>query len=579
MRGSIVALSVMVASIFVCATLDRAQEPALRARLDGAAPGAESAPPTLPPVTVTSLPGDTCRGSVVLGYPQSPASSRPGDTVRVAIVLGAGLIRGGTTLFVNRLRFALDCNSSSPGIGCADDGPVVSYQGGLTTTCGVAIVADHERGDVLPNQVIFTPVAALAISAGTRSFCRVEFDVRIESPSNDLTPEIIEQVVGFDLSQGDGVCNTARPLATGGRDSGEICLGPGCETLGASCEPLLDLTYPESPNLLRVGETARARITFGGGHTSFGVPVVVHQLRFDLDCNNASAGINCPDDGGVVSYQGRLSTTCPVAFTCSHSPGDNLPNQVVFTPSSPLLVPADTPSFCDLDFDIRTESRSNDGTPDTIEQAFGVDDSQGDALCDVSGRSRSGEDIGNGFLQLCPTCSDGNPCNGIETCDSNVGCVPGTPLACNDGNACTDDSCDPVRGCVFVPNGSCGEGRKGIGYWKRLCRGPHPSGDFYVPGDVACVAEACPFSDVRTIEDLCDILAPARPNDPCAKAEAQLMALELNVCRGFVSDGDAIHRSCGSATTIGEARARTEALLCDPARTPATCRAASCTYE
>jgi len=110
----------------------------------------------------------------------------------------------------------------------------------------------------------------------------------------------------------------------------------------------------------------------------------------------------------------------------------------------------------------------------------------------------------------------------------------------------------------------------------RLCRGPHPSGDFYVPADVACVAEACPFTEVRTIEDICARLAPNPPNDPCAKAEAQLMALELDVCRGHVSDTDAVHPSCGSAATIGEARARTEAQLCDPGRTPSSCRGAAC---
>jgi hypothetical protein len=526
------------------------------------------------PVSATSLPGDTCRGNILLSYPQGPASSHVGDIVRVAIVVGAGAIRGATTLYVNRLRFDLDCNGSSPG--CTDDGPVVSYQGGLTSTCGVPIVADHEPGDMFPNQVVFTPAAALAIDSGTRSYCRIEFDVRIESPSNDGTPELVEQAASLDLNQADGVCNTARPLAAGGRDSGQICCGEACETLGTSCEPELDLSYPDSPNLLQVGATARARITFGGGRTAQGSPIFVHQVRFDLDCNNNHVGSDCPDDGGVISYQGHLTTTCPVGFTSDHAPGDMLPNQVIFTPNAPMAVPADTPNFCDLDFDIRTESRSNDGTPDTVEQAFGCDEARGDALCDVSGHSRAGEAIGSSFLQFCPVCDDGNACNGLETCDGSSGCVPGTPLVCNDGNTCTDDSCDPALGCVFTPNGTCGNGSKGIGYWKRLCRGPHPSGDFYVPGDVACVAEACPFADVQTIEDLCARLAPNPPNDPCAKAEAQLMALELDVCRGHVSDSDAVRPSCGSAATIGEARARSEAQLCDPGRTPASCRGAAC---
>src|SRR6185369_11830275 len=44
-------------------------------------------------------------------------------------------------------------------------------------------------------------------------------------------------------------------------------------------------------------------------------------------------------------------------------------------------------------------------------------------------------------------CSDGQACNGTEVCDINLGCQSGTPLDCNDGNACTADSCDPTLGC------------------------------------------------------------------------------------------------------------------------------------
>ncbi|MDI7269261.1 MAG: MYXO-CTERM sorting domain-containing protein, partial [Myxococcota bacterium] len=44
------------------------------------------------------------------------------------------------------------------------------------------------------------------------------------------------------------------------------------------------------------------------------------------------------------------------------------------------------------------------------------------------------------------SCSDGNVCNGAETCGSGI-CVPGTALDCDDRNSCTGDSCDPVAGC------------------------------------------------------------------------------------------------------------------------------------
>ena len=44
------------------------------------------------------------------------------------------------------------------------------------------------------------------------------------------------------------------------------------------------------------------------------------------------------------------------------------------------------------------------------------------------------------------------------------GCTPGTPLICNDGNACTTDSCDPATGCATTPV-ACGDDGN-------LCNGP-----------------------------------------------------------------------------------------------------------
>jgi formylglycine-generating enzyme required for sulfatase activity len=56
-------------------------------------------------------------------------------------------------------------------------------------------------------------------------------------------------------------------------------------------------------------------------------------------------------------------------------------------------------------------------------------------------------------------CDDGFSCNGLETCNSEDGkCLAGDPVACNDENPCTTDSCYPLAeapeaetGCVFTP--------------------------------------------------------------------------------------------------------------------------------
>ena len=47
-------------------------------------------------------------------------------------------------------------------------------------------------------------------------------------------------------------------------------------------------------------------------------------------------------------------------------------------------------------------------------------------------------------------CTDGDPCTDPDVCQLGV-CQPGAPLVCDDGNACTIDSCQSGVGCVFSP--------------------------------------------------------------------------------------------------------------------------------
>jgi FtsP/CotA-like multicopper oxidase with cupredoxin domain len=65
-----------------------------------------------------------------------------------------------------------------------------------------------------------------------------------------------------------------------------------------------------------------------------------------------------------------------------------------------------------------------------------------------------GESYLQGSIDWCTAdgnCDDGDVCNGGETCAGGGECAAGTPLDCDDGKACTIDSCDPVAGCVHTP--------------------------------------------------------------------------------------------------------------------------------
>ncbi len=48
------------------------------------------------------------------------------------------------------------------------------------------------------------------------------------------------------------------------------------------------------------------------------------------------------------------------------------------------------------------------------------------------------------------SCTDNNACNGLEVCQAGA-CMLGEPLAIDDGNAGTADSCNPATGVSHVP--------------------------------------------------------------------------------------------------------------------------------
>ncbi len=81
-------------------------------------------------------------------------------------------------------------------------------------------------------------------------------------------------------------------------------------------------------------------------------------------------------------------------------------------------------------------------------------------------------------------CSDGNVCTGGDVCAEGK-CVAGPSIGCNDGNPCTDDSCDPTAGCVFKANSAPCDDKNGC-----------TSGDICAAG--ACTAGTTGCSDAAT---------------------------------------------------------------------------------
>ncbi len=90
-------------------------------------------------------------------------------------------------------------------------------------------------------------------------------------------------------------------------------------------------------------------------------------------------------------------------------------------------------------------------------------------------------DSGGGCVHTPNTapCDDGNPCTADDRCDGGR-CAGGPAVSCDDQNACTDDACDPARGCVHRNNeASCDDGNPCTVQdrcRRRSCTGGRPAG-------------------------------------------------------------------------------------------------------
>jgi hypothetical protein len=101
--------------------------------------------------------------------------------------------------------------------------------------------------------------------------------------------------------------------------------------------------------------------------------------------------------------------------------------------------------FCDL-ADFPQKCAVKPGTEVTCPDPTGLDAPCQDPACDPATGQCSFVSVNEG-----KACDDGKVCTTGSACAGGT-CGEGIPLNCEDGNLCTDDSCDPVKGCVHVPN-------------------------------------------------------------------------------------------------------------------------------
>ena len=164
--------------------------------------------------------------------------------------------------------------------------------------------------------------------------------------------------------------------------------------------------------------------------------------------------------------------------------------------------------------------------------------------------------------------ADGSVCTQKDACSAGA-CKAGTTLPCDDGKVCTDDSCDPKSGCVFVINASACDADGSVCTEKDSCKnglciaGPKKDcNDSNDCTDDSCDAKKGCVNAANTAK--CDDGNPCTTSDVCAASKCAGKGLSCDDNNACTKDScslksgcanDPLQGSCedGDACTVGDA--------------------------
>ena len=215
-------------------------------------------------------------------------------------------------------------------------------------------------------------------------------------------------------------------------DDGNVCTVDACDPAsGCANLAVADGTGCDDADVCNGTETCQA------GACSAGPPPACDDGRF---CNGVES---CDPTAGCLAG----SAPCHDGVPCTLDSCNEVADSCSFDPEDLSCIDA---VFCN-----------------GVEYCDPVDDCQAGAPPDCNDGIGCTVDSCNEPATTCDNipddgaCQDGDVCDGTESCDAALGCQEGPTLDCDDGNACTVDSCDGIGGCLHTPvadGTSCADG-------------------------------------------------------------------------------------------------------------------------
>ena len=417
----------------------------------------------------------------------------PAGVWKLFIVDDTGGDSGSATGF--SLRFTLDCDDNSlcttdacdPVLGCVH--APVSCDDGLACTldsCDPASGCVHVTDPSLCDDQDPCTVDTCTLQ-GTCDHTPFLCD-----DANSCTDDLCVPFVGCQYTANDGNTCTDNSECT----SGDHCSGGACVTTPVVCNDLLDCTDDtcdpatgcvftnDDTNACSDGNACTADHCDAGACISDGTLRAYSTGAITINDGSFSAPsaatpypstITVPSVGGA-----RVASMTLTVAGLSHTYPDDVDMLLVGPTGAYALVLSDVgggTDAVDLTFTLDdsaasaipdsgplvagTFQPSNSDTTDTFDPPAPASP-YGTALAAFVGTDPSGawslyvmDDAGGDFgtlagwsLSITLTCDDGNACTS-DSCDSATGCVH-SAVVCDDHNPCTTDSCDPASGCVFA---------------------------------------------------------------------------------------------------------------------------------
>ncbi len=233
-------------------------------------------------------------------------------------------------------------------------------------------------------------------------------------------------------------------------DDGVACTADSCDEATFGCEHLVDDTVCDDDQLCNGAESCDAQLDCQPGvapAVGDGVACTTDSCDEDID-----AVVHAPDD--AACDDGSFCTgaeTCDATLGCQVGAPPDCDDRIACTVDScnadlSACTHVTDDAFCDDGQFCNGLELCNALTDCEPGTAPPVDDG---IACTADGCNEISDTIVHTASDA--ACDDDMACNGIETCDPQVGCVAGAGLDCDDGIACTADSCDDAQGCLHTP--------------------------------------------------------------------------------------------------------------------------------